>query len=43
MKAEHRIEIDRRTPIDARSDPRFSDYFHLLCGELDIQTRKDAA
>ena len=43
VKAEHRIEIDRRSPIDARSDPRFSDYFHLLCGELDIQTRKDAA
>ena len=43
VKAEHRIEIDRRTPIAARSDPRFSDYFHMLCGELDIQTRKDAA
>ena len=43
VKAEHTIEIDRRTPIEARSDPRFSDYFHMLCGELDIQTRKDAA
>ena len=43
VKAEHVIDIDRRTPIDARSDPRFSDYFHMLCGELDIQTRKDAA
>lgn len=43
VKAEHRIDIDRRTPIDARSDPRFSDYFHTLCGELDIQTRRDAA
>ena len=43
VKAEHRIDIDRRTPIDARSDPRFSDYFHMLCGELDIQTRKVAA
>ncbi|WP_158808584.1 ABC transporter ATP-binding protein [Beijerinckia sp. L45] len=43
VKAEHVIEIDRRTPIDARSDPRFSDYFHTLCGELDIQTRRDAA
>ena len=43
VKAEHRIEIDRRTPIDARGDPRFSEYFHILCGELDIQTRRDAA
>ncbi len=43
VKAEHAIAIDRRTPIDARSDPRFSDYFHTLCGELDIQTRKDPA
>ena len=43
VKAEHRIEIDRRSPIDARSDPRFADYFHTLCGELDIQTRKNAA
>jgi NitT/TauT family transport system ATP-binding protein len=42
VKAEHRIEIDRRTPIDARSDPRFSDYFHVLCSELDIQTRRAA-
>lgn len=43
VKSEHRIELDRRTPIEARSDPRFSGYFHALCGELDIQTRKDAA
>ena len=43
VKAEHRIDINRSTPIDARSDPRFSDYFHTLCGELDIQTRRDAA
>ena len=43
VKAEHCIDIDRRTPIDARSDPRFADYFHTLCGELDIQTQKDAA
>ena len=43
VKAEHRIDIDRSNPIEARSDPRFSDYFHTLCGELDIQTRKDAA
>ena len=43
VKAEHAIDIDRRTPIDARSDPRFADHFHTLCGELDIQTRRDAA
>ncbi len=43
VKAEHHIEINRTTPIDARSDPRFSEYFHTLCGELDIQTRRDAA
>ena len=43
VKAEHAIAIDRRSPIDARSDPRFSDHFHTLCGELDIQTRRDAA
>lgn len=43
VKAQHTIEIDRRTPIDARSDPRFPGYFQALCGELDIQTRKDAA
>ena len=42
VKAEHRIEIDRRSPIDARRDPRFSDYFHTMCGELDIQTSQDA-
>ena len=43
VKAEHQIDINRNTPIEARSDPRFSDYFHTLCGELDIQTRKEAA
>ena len=32
-----------RTPIGARSDPRFSDYFHTLCRELDIQTQVKAA
>ena len=43
VKAEHTIDINRSSPVDARSDPRFSDYFHTLCGELDIQTRRDAA
>jgi NitT/TauT family transport system ATP-binding protein len=37
------IDIDARTPIGARSDPRFSGYFHALCSELDIQTRVKAA
>lgn len=32
------IELDSRTPIGARSDPKFSGYFHALCAELDIQT-----
>lgn len=38
VKAVHDIEIADRSPIGARSDPRFSEYFHTLCGELDIQT-----
>ena len=42
VKAEHVIEIDRRTPIDARADPRFSEHFHTLCADLDIQTRRAA-
>ena len=28
--------------IAARSDSRFSGYFHSLCAELDIQTEKTA-
>jgi NitT/TauT family transport system ATP-binding protein len=43
VKAVHDIEIAARTPIGARSDPRFADYFHTLCGELDIQTQVKAA
>ena len=39
VKAVHEIALTDRSPIGARSDPRFSDYFHTLCGELDIQTR----
>jgi len=30
------------SPIAARSDGRFSGYFHSLCAELDIQTEKTA-
>ena len=43
VKARHRIDIQERTPIGARSDPRFHEYFHALCAELDIQTRRKAA
>ncbi|KQP48873.1 spermidine/putrescine ABC transporter ATP-binding protein [Methylobacterium sp. Leaf399] len=42
VKAVHDIAIADRSPIGARSDPRFSEYFHALCGELDIQTRPRA-
>jgi len=42
VKAVHEIEIAEHSPIAARSDPRFSEYFHMLCGELDIQTRVGA-
>lgn len=37
------IDIGARTPIGARSDPRFSGYFHALCSELDIQIQAKAA
>lgn len=43
VKNVHAIEIERSTPIEARSDRRFSEYFHALCGELDIQTSKKRA
>jgi NitT/TauT family transport system ATP-binding protein len=42
VKAVYDIDIDERSPIGARSDPRFAGYFHALCGELDIQTRRAA-
>jgi NitT/TauT family transport system ATP-binding protein len=42
VKNVHEIELGDRSPIGARSDPRFSEYFHALCGELDIQTRARA-
>jgi len=42
VKANYKIDIQDRTPIGARSDPRFSEYFHALCAELDIQTQKAA-
>jgi NitT/TauT family transport system ATP-binding protein len=40
VKMVHDIDIDARSPIAARSDSRFSGYFHALCAELDIQTEK---
>lgn len=40
VKARHRIDIAERSPVGARSDPRFAEYFHGLCAELDIQTRR---
>ena len=43
VKANYSIDIHERTPIGARSDPSFSEYFHALCAELDIQTRRKAA
>jgi NitT/TauT family transport system ATP-binding protein len=42
VKIVHDIEIDAASPIAARSDSRFSGYFHALCAELDIQTEKTA-
>jgi NitT/TauT family transport system ATP-binding protein len=38
----HHIDISATSPIAARSDSRFSGYFHSLCAELDIQTEKTA-
>ena len=39
VKAIHEIDLSQRTPVESRSDPRFSEYFHTLCAELDIQTK----
>lgn len=41
VKTVHDIEIGARSPIAARSDSRFSGYFHALCAELDIQTEAE--
>ena len=43
VKSRYAIEIAERSPIGARSDPRFAGYFHALCAELDIQTERRAA
>ena len=42
VKTVHNIDIAASTPITARSDSRFSGYFHTLCAELDIQTERTA-
>jgi NitT/TauT family transport system ATP-binding protein len=42
VKVVHDIEIAATSPIAARSDIRFSGYFHTLCAELDIQTERVA-
>jgi NitT/TauT family transport system ATP-binding protein len=42
VKVVHEIDISASSPIAARSDSRFSGYFHALCAELDIQTEKTA-
>lgn len=39
VKAIHDIDLASHSPIESRSDPNFSRYFHLLCNELDIQTQ----
>lgn len=38
VKSEHRIDLQTRSPLEARHDSRFAGYFDLLCRELDIQT-----
>jgi len=42
VKNVHEIDIERTSPIDARAHKNFSEYFNLLCSELDIQTKNDA-
>ncbi len=40
VKEVYDIDINDRSPIGSRSHPNFAGYFHQLCAELDIQTRK---
>ena len=42
VKIVHDIDISAHSPIAARSDSRFSGYFHTLCADLDIQTETSA-
>lgn len=43
VKRVYDIDIAERSPIGARSDPHFAEYFHALCDELDIQTHRAQA
>jgi NitT/TauT family transport system ATP-binding protein len=43
VKGIHDIDIAEHSPVASRSDPRFSQYFRMLCNELDIQITLDAA
>jgi NitT/TauT family transport system ATP-binding protein len=43
VKSEQRIELDTRSPLEARHDSRFAGYFDALCRELDIQTAPQEA
>jgi NitT/TauT family transport system ATP-binding protein len=43
VKAVHEIDIPESSPVAARGNSRFSGYFHMLCGELDIQTMAAAS
>lgn len=38
VKSCYDISLSYSDPLAARTDPRFSEYFKLLCSELDIQT-----
>jgi NitT/TauT family transport system ATP-binding protein len=38
VKSQHKIDLQTRSPLEARHDSRFAGYFDLLCQELDIQT-----
>jgi NitT/TauT family transport system ATP-binding protein len=38
VKSVHAVGLDRTSPVAARSDARFGDFFKTLCSELDIQT-----
>jgi NitT/TauT family transport system ATP-binding protein len=38
VKSQHKIDLQTRSPLEARQDARFAGYFDLLCRELDIQT-----
>jgi NitT/TauT family transport system ATP-binding protein len=43
VKNTYDIDIEASSPIAARGHAQFTEYFHALCGELDIQTKVKAA